>query len=100
MYATDLGGVIRDGIVVNEACVERCFRLELYRLGLHQVVPRRIVHRVERRESGWDLGRRPVRERYANKVLVHCLDIDKLDAKPVSTSLSYPGTDAPLPSST
>ena len=89
--ANDLGGVICDGIIVNEASVERCFRLELYRLRLHRVVPRRIVHEVEHCESGWDLGHRPVRKCYANKVLAHPLDIDKLDAKSVNISLSYPG---------
>lgn len=88
MFAHNFGCVIRDGIVVHEASVERISCSKLRRLGLHQVFARRIVQRLESCESCWNLDCRPVRERYANKVLVYRLDIDELGAKQVSSSLS------------
>lgn len=54
-------------------------------------------------ESGLYLDPRPVGECDTNKVFVHRLDIDKLDAKQVKSvllSLSHSKTDTPLPHST
>jgi len=83
VFTNDPGSVIRDRV-----CVHRIS---------FGATPPWIIQRVESAEFSRYLGRRPVRERYANKPPVHRLDIDILDTKQLSTGLSYPGTDAPLP---